>query len=66
MRGQQERALELLEKCRKAGTLPSRAHLEKDKDMDSLRDLDAFKEFLEQAYPTEDTRQPDNTTKKNE
>ena len=66
LRGQQERALELLEKCRKAGTLPSRAHLEKDKDMDSLRDLDAFKEFLEQAYPTEDTRQPDNTTKKNE
>ena len=65
-RGQHERALELLEECRKDGTLPSRGHLEQDKDMDSLRDLDAFKEFLEQAYPTEDTRQPDNATKENE
>ena len=66
LRGQHERALELLEECRKAGTLPSREYLEKDKDIDSLRDLDAFKEFLEQAYPTEDTRQPDNATKENE
>ena len=66
LRGQHERALELLEECRKAGTLPSREHLEQDKDMDSLRDLDAFKEFLEQAYPAEDTRQPDNATKENE
>ena len=66
LRGQHEKALELLEECRKAGRLPSREHLEKDKDMDSLRNLDAFKEFLEQAYPTEDTRQPDNATKENE
>ena len=66
LRGQHERALELLEECRKTGTLPPREHLEKDKDMDSLRGLDAFKEFLEQAYPTEDTRQPDNAAKENE
>lgn len=66
LRGQHERALELLEECRKAGTLLSREHLEKDKDMDSLRDLDAFREFLKRAYPTEDTRQPDNATKENE
>ena len=66
LRGQHERALELLEECRKAGTLLSREHLEKDKDMDSLRDLDAFKEFMEQAYPAEDARQPDNATKENE
>lgn len=51
LRGQQERALELLEECRKAGTLLPREHLEKDKDMDSLRDLDAFREFLKRAYP---------------
>ena len=66
LRGQHERALELLEECRKTGTLLPREHLEKDKDMDSLRDLKAFKEFLEQAYPAEDTHQQDNTTKKNE
>ena len=66
LRGQHERALELLEECRKAGTLLPREHLEQDKDMDSLRDLDAFKEFLKRAYPTEDTRQPDNATKENE
>ena len=66
LRGQHERALELLEECRKAGTLPPRHHLETDKGLDSLRNLDAFKEFLEQAYPTEDTRQPDNATKENE
>ena len=53
LRGQQERALELLEECRKAGTLPPREHLEKDKDMDNLRDLDAFREFLKRAYPDE-------------
>lgn len=66
LRGQHERALEFLEECRKAGTLPPRDHLEQDKDMDSLRDLDAFKEFLEQAYPAEDTHQQDNVTKENE
>lgn len=66
LRGQQERALELLEGCRKAGTLPPREHLEKDKGMDSLRDLDAFREFLKRSYPTEDTHQPDNATKENE
>ena len=66
LRGQHERALELLEECRKAGTLLPREHLEKDKDMDSLRDLDAFREFLKRAYPTEDTRQPDNAAKENE
>ena len=66
LRGQHERALELLEECRKAGTLLPREHLEKAKDMDSLRDLDAFREFLKRAYPTEDTRQPDNAAKENE
>ena len=66
LRGQHERALELLEECRKAGTLLSREHLEKDKDMDSLRDLDAFREFLKRAYPTEDTHQHDNAAKENE
>lgn len=59
LRGQQERALELLEECRKAGTLPPREHLEKDKDMDSLRDLDAFREFLKRAYPDQPDDQAD-------
>lgn len=66
LRGQPDKALNLLEESSQAGTLPSREHLEKDKDMDSLRDLNAFKEFLEQVYPTEDTRQPDNATKEDE
>ncbi|WP_299395999.1 hypothetical protein [uncultured Desulfovibrio sp.] len=51
LRGQQERALELLEECRKAGTLPPRTKLETNKGLDSLRELDAFKEFMERAYP---------------
>lgn len=59
LRGQQERALELLEECRKAGTLLPREHLEKDKDMDSLRDLDAFREFLKRAYPDQPDDQAD-------
>lgn len=59
LRGQQERALELLEECRKAGMLPLREHLEKDKDMDSLRDLDAFREFLKRAYPDQPDDQAD-------
>lgn len=59
LRGQQERALELLEECRKAGMLPPREHLEKDKTLDSLRDLDAFREFLKRAYPDQPDDQAD-------
>ena len=59
LRGQHEKVLELLEECRQAGTLPSREHIESDKDMDSLRDLEAFKEFVKRAYPAEDTRETD-------
>lgn len=54
LRGQPEKALELLEECRLAGTLPSREDIESDKDMDSLRDQDAFKKFMERAFPTKD------------
>lgn len=59
LRGQPERALELLEECRKAGTLPPRKHLETDKALDSLRDLDAFREFLKRAYPDRPDDQAD-------
>lgn len=54
LRGQSDNALELLEECRKSGTLPSREYIESDKALDSLRDQDAFKGFLERAYPAED------------
>lgn len=57
LRSQPDKALELLEECRQAGTLPSRKHLESDKDLDSLRDQDAFKEFMARAYPAKDSSQ---------
>ncbi len=50
LRGQPEKALDFLEQSRKAGTLPSREHIEKDKDMDSLRQREDFKKFLQRAY----------------
>lgn len=61
LRGQQERALELLEECRKAGTLPPRHHLETDKGLDSLRNLDAFREFLKRSYPVRPDDQADDS-----
>ena len=48
---QVDAALEELEACEKAGTLPERgkAHLEEDTDMDALRDHPRFKALLERA-----------------
>ena len=61
LRGQPDKALELLEECRQAGTLPSREHIESDKDMDRLRDQGAFKEFMERAYPANSSQTKDDT-----
>ena len=59
LRGQSKKALELLEECSKAGTLPSCEYIESDKALDSLRDQDAFKEFMERIEPAKDSGQTD-------
>lgn len=51
LRGQPKEALDFLEQSLLAGTLPSREHIEKDKDMDSLRQREDFKAFLQRAWP---------------
>lgn len=47
MQGQELECREWLEKWRDTGHLPPREHIEKDSDLESVRDSDWFKEFLE-------------------
>lgn len=49
IRGQPDKARGYLEEGLALGTLPDRAHLESDTDLDSLRELPWFKELLEKA-----------------
>ncbi len=49
IRGDFEGVRRSLETCRDHGTLPSRRHLETDTDLDALRELDWFKDLLEQT-----------------
>ena len=53
LRGQPEKALGFLEQSRKAGTLPFRRYIEKDKALDSLRQREDFKAFLQRAWPSQ-------------
>ena len=45
--GENDEALDVLEKCRTDGTLPDLAHLEADDDLDSVRDNPRFQALLE-------------------
>ena len=45
--GREDECRKWLEDSRDTGHLPSKQHLEEDTDLDSMRDTDWFKEFLE-------------------
>lgn len=49
--GDSKLALEFLEKALQNQSLPSKEHIEQDKDLDELRHKDSFIEFMKRAYP---------------
>ena len=49
--GDHEHAINLLRESKAAGRLPKLEHLMSDPDLESLRDSDAFKAFLKEAFP---------------
>lgn len=55
IRGKEEDALNLLRECQKRSILPSLAHLKKDIELNSLRNMPEFQDFLKQAFPNENT-----------
>lgn len=55
IRGKGEDALNLLRECQKKSILPSLAHLQKDIELNSLRNKPEFQDFLKQAFPNKNT-----------
>lgn len=51
LNNQTEQTIQALETCRQSGCLPDKAHIETDKDLDPIRNSEAFQTWFQQAFP---------------
>lgn len=51
LNNQTEQAIQALETTRQGGRLPDKVHIETDKDLDPIRNSEAFQAWFQQAFP---------------